>query len=193
MPWPTLPLYPSSKIKSITKSCHELTEKCLIIVTINLCELFLIWVRIIAPAEYKSQGKAECRLYWSLYAWDPQLVAHKMNPLATGGNPGLQAQHPSDSLGSGPPNPEKSPAELGGSPAWECWALRVRPHRAVSAVLSPAWHSTMVFLISARFLVIMFYKWCFLSSWAPGMPFKMMFLGKVNLERFFMRCLLSLE
>lgn len=146
----SLPLYPSGKIKSITKSRDELTEKRLIIITINLRELPIIWVKITAPAEYKSQGKSEksAGCAGHLYAWDPQLVAHKMNPLALGGDPELQAQHPSHSLGSGPSNSEKPPAELGGSPALVgvlSPALWVRPHRAVSAVLSPAWHSRMFF------------------------------------------------
>lgn len=42
----------------------------------------------------------------TLFAWDPQLVVHKVKPLAAGGNPDLQAQHPSQQLESGPLNSE---------------------------------------------------------------------------------------
>lgn len=42
----------------------------------------------------------------TLFAWDPRLVVHKAKPLATGGNPDLETQHPSHKLESGPPDSE---------------------------------------------------------------------------------------
>jgi len=42
----------------------------------------------------------------TLFAWDHQLVVHKVKPLAAGGNPDLQTQRPSHKLESGPLNSE---------------------------------------------------------------------------------------
>ncbi|XP_035746131.1 isthmin-1 [Egretta garzetta] len=66
--------------------------------------------RIIVPAEHVSikheEKHRECRLYQSLFARDPRLVARNVKPLATGGNLDLPIQHPSHKLRSGPLNCE---------------------------------------------------------------------------------------